>query len=368
MTSISSFRRLIILMSKLNVFFLVLCTLYLGLSQTVAQTTYASNGSLVLDYGIFSSDEPINCSLIFDIKEFRKGKFIGDKLPAILTYHKNDSISIDKDIYIEARGVSRKTICYFPPIKLKLKKTSFDDLYFDQIKNQKLVTHCKNSKDFDQYLLKEYLVYKLYNVLSERSFKVRLMKMNYIDSENKVKPITRYAFLIEDKKVMAQRNNSILLKTETLGMKHINKTDMIQLSLFQFLIANVDWSITGLHNIKLIKSNDISQYSPYAVPYDFDYAGFVNTPYAINVLNPEISSVKIRMFVGVCYSEEDYAAISKKFISKKDDMYAIINNFELLDTKSKAEMVSFVDEFYELVEQANFYDDYILPSCKNYIK
>lgn len=352
----------------MKIYWIIFYVSFLGISQITAQSIEASSDSLVIEEDIFEALEPLHCSLTFNIKEFRKEKFSNEKLPAILTYHKNDSISIDKDIFIEARGVSRKTICSFPPIKLKLKKTSFDDPYFDQIKNQKLVTHCKNSKGFDQYLLKEYLVYKLYNILSERSFKVRLMKINYIDSENKVKPFTRYAFLIEDKKIMAKRNNSTLLKQETLGMMHISKTDMMQLSLFQFMIGNVDWSITGRHNINLIKNDDLSQSSPYAVPYDFDYGGFVNTPYAVNVLNPEISSVKTRMFVGVCYSRTEYQELIKKFIAKKSDMYAIINNFELLDTISKVEIVSFVDEFYEMVEQANFYEDFILPSCKSYIK
>lgn len=352
----------------LKIYWIIFYVLFLGISQIVAQSIEADNDSLVVNEDIFEAIDPLHCSLTFNIKEFRREKSNGKKLPAILTYHKNDSISIDKDIYIEARGVSRKTICSFPPIKLNLKKTSFDDPYFDQIKNQKLVTHCKKSKGFDKYLLKEYLVYKIYNVLSEKSFKVCLMKMNYIDSENKIKPITRYAFLIEDKKVMAKRNNNTLLRHETLGMKHISKTDMIQLSLFQFMIGNVDWSITGLHNIKLIKSNNISQVSPYAVPYDFDYAGFVNTPYAVNVLNPEISSVKTRMFIGVCYSKSEYQGKIKKFIAKKDEMYSIINNFELLDTKSAKEIVYYLDEFYELIDEANFYKDYILPSCKNYIK
>ncbi len=119
--------------------------------------------------------------------------------------------------------------------------------------------------------------------------------MNYIDSEDKVKASTHLSFLIEDIDVLASRTNSFVLKSKSLRMSHVNKSSMIQLSLFQYMIGNVDWSISELHNVKLLKVNEFSEDLPYAVPYDFDYAGFVDASYAVNVQNPDISSVKIRM-------------------------------------------------------------------------
>ena len=107
----------------------------------------------------------------------------------------------------------------------------------DQVKNQKLVTHCKSSKSHDQFLFKEYLVYKLHNVFTDMSYKVQLMKMNYIDSEDKVKTISRFAFMIEDIGVVANRNNCMVIKPENLGMIHIERSSMLQLSLFQFMIT-----------------------------------------------------------------------------------------------------------------------------------
>jgi len=336
--------------------------------NTNGQDLDLNNDSLVVEHEIFDTNDPLHCSLKFNIKEFQKDKFKENKIPAILTYHKNDTVSIHKDIYIEARGQSRKTICYFPPIKLKLKHTSFDDPYMDQIKNQKLVTHCKSAKSFDQILLKEYLVYKLYNVFTEQSFRVRLMEMNYIDNEQKVKSFSRYAFLIEDSEVLAFRNNSMLLKMDNLGMKHVEKPSMILFSLFQFMIGNVDWSIPGLHNTKLIKSMDLTQKLSIAVPYDFDYSGFVNASYAVNVRDPEIASVRLRMFEGVCFTKEEYLPGLQKFIKHKSELYAIINNFELLKPNTKKEVVSYINEFYEIIEDPNFYEKYILPDCKDYDK
>jgi len=264
-------------------FSLVVIGLLLLINSTFGQSEHPINDTLVHKHNIFDSDEPLHWSLTFDIRKFRKDKFKNEKLPAVLMYRKKDSVSVHKDIHIEARGVSRKKICTFPPIKLKLKKVSFDDPYLDQVKNQKLVTHCNPAKSYDQILMKEYLVYKLYSVFTEQSFRVRLVKMNYIDSEKKVKTISRYAFLIEDIKVLADRNNCYQVKLNNLGMKHMDKGSMIQLSLFQFMIGNVDWSIPGLHNIKVLKSKDISREYSFPVPYDFDFTGFVDAGYATNV-------------------------------------------------------------------------------------
>jgi len=322
--------------------------------------------SLVFQQGIFDSDKLMHCSLTFNIREFRNNKFEAKKIPAVFSHHKSDSIAVHKNISIKARGNSRKKICYFPPIKLKLKKASFDDPYFDLVKNQKLVTHCKVGKNYEQGLLKEYLAYKLYNILTEKSFRVRLIDMTYMDSENKVKTSNHYAFIIEDIDVLADRNNGLKIKQERLDMSHVDTSSMLQISLFQYMIGNVDWSIAGLHNIKLIQSKDFSQGLPYAVPYDFDFSGFVDAGYATNVLDPEITSVKIRMFVGVCYAEDHYLKIIRKFINNKSEIYAMINNFELLNTGSRKELLSYIDKFYKQIEQPNFYKRYIVPYCKKY--
>jgi len=347
-------------------FFLFALGLLLLSNGTYGQFVDPINDSLVHKHNIFDSDEPLFWSLTFDIRKFRKDKFKNEKLPAVLTYFKKDSVSVHKDIHIEARGVSRKELCNFPPIKLKFKKVSFDDPYLDQVKNQKLVTHCNQSKSYDQLLMKEYLVYKLYNVFTEQSFRVRLVKMNYIDSEKKVKTISRYAFLIEDVKVLADRNDCYQVKLKNLGMTHMDKGSMMQLSLFQFLVGNVDWSIPGLHNIKVLKSKDVSREYSFPVPYDFDVTGYVNASYATNVVDPEITSVKTRMFVGICFTEEEYMEVLVEFYEHKNEIYSIIKNFEYFDDKSRKEIIAYIDKFYSIVEHPKFYSKHIRPRCKTY--
>lgn len=341
--------------------------LWIGLSNiSFSQEIIPETDSLVVEQNIFDEKEPLQCTLEFNIREFTKTKKDDKKIPAVLSYHKNDSVTISKDIFIEARGQSRKELCYFPPIKLKLKNISFDDPYLDQVKNQKLVTHCNSSKNFEQYLLKEYLAYKLFNVLTDISFRVQLMIINYIDSEDKVKPLTRYAFLIEHNKVLTNRTDCLMVKSDNIGMKHIDKSSMIQFSLFQYMIGNVDWSIAGSHNVKIIKSTDFMQELPFVVPYDFDHSGLVNASYAVNVRDSEISSVRTRVFDGMCYSEEDYAVEIQKFLQHKDDFYDEVNNLDLLKEGTKKDVISYLDKFFKLIERGNFYKTYVVPKCKTF--
>ena len=329
-----------------------------------SQTDNHDNDILLGDLKIFESNVPLNWSLTFDIRKFRKEKADSEKLPAVLTLHHQNG-KTKKNISLKARGEARKTICYFPPIKLKLKDVFPDDPYLSKVKNQKLVTHCNMSKSYTQTILREYLIYKIYNLITEKSFRVRLVDMDYIDSEDNVKPFTRYAFLIEDIDILADRNNSFVVGSKNLRMKHVNRSSMIQLSLFQYMIGNVDWSITALHNVKLLRVNELGEDLPYAIPYDFDYAGFVNATYAINVQNPKITSVKTRMFVGICYSKEDYQTIAYRFSEKKKEITNLITNFDLLEAKTKKRLVSYIDDFHELIEQDDFYEEYVLPVCKN---
>ncbi|MCF8365509.1 MAG: hypothetical protein K9H16_07000 [Bacteroidales bacterium] len=356
------------MLSLLNNNFHLQCSLlaimvFLIIPDGFSQKSQSENDAAFIGQNIFESDNPLQFTLTFDIRDFIKNKFEEKEIPAVLSYHKNNGVSVSDSISIKTRGNSRKEICYFPPIKLKLKNTSFRDSYLDQVKSHKLVTHCNNSGTSEQYLLKEYLVYKLYNLFTELSFRVQLVKMQYIDSEEKIKTINKYAFLIEDVGVLAQRNDCLEIENDNLGMRHVDPESMIRFSLFQFMIGNVDWKIEGLHNVKLLKSNNFTKELPFVVPYDFDHSGFVNAGYAVNVRNPEIASVKTRVFSGPCFTEQACQDVVKEFIGHKAEIFKTINDFDPLNKKSGKEIKAYINRFFELIENPEFYRKYISSNC-----
>ena len=332
-------------------------------NDIVSDSTDVLNVDFYQNWELFGDDNPLALSLAFDMKEFKKGKYEADKMPALLSVHLKDTI-VRKEIKIKARGVFRKKYCQFPPIKLSLKKTEFTSEYMDDQTTLKFVTHCKNSKMFESYILKEYLVYKMYNILTDISFRVRLVQMEYIDTQEKDKPFVKYGFIIEHINAVADRNNTLRIKSEKLAQKHMDKDMMALVSLFEYMIGNTDWSVTGLHNLKIIKSKDFTKPNPYPVPYDFDYSGMVNTSYAIPSEILGIESVRERKYWGVCLPEENVLNAKAIFLSRKNSFYELVQKFPYLDKSVKREMVDYLDSFYRILDSDFLLNRDILSGCE----
>ena len=318
------------------------------------------------DIGLFCKEEPFVCDLTFDIKKFSREKYKDQYQEAKLTYYLNDSVDLEKTIRLKARGIFRKSHCYLPPIKINMKKAEIQSGELKGIKKLKLVTCCKYSRTYEQYVLKEYLTYKLYNLLTDCSFRVRLMQIRYVDiGRKKPKEYISYSFAIEDVNVLAERNNAIKIKINTLNQNCIDKASMNRVALFQFMIGNTDWSVTGLHNLKLLKLNDHLKVTPFVVPYDFDYSGFVNTHYSIPAEKLMLDNVRERLFQGICRSYEEYKASIKEFLDKKDSIYLTIREFEYLKDQTKKEILAYIDDFYMIIESDYLIRRKIIATCKN---
>ena len=114
----------------------------------------------------------------------------------------------------------------------------------------------------------------------------------------------------------------------------------------------------------MIKSNDPTKLEPYVIPYDFDYAGIVNTNYAVPDPQLGISSVRERVYRGVCIQEYQIKEEVKKFIEKKKEIYALYENSELLDKNNKRNSINYLDSFYDIIESENRLKRNILDACR----
>lgn len=130
-------------------------------------------------------------------------------------------------------------------------------------------------------IFREYLIHRAFSIITDKSFKVRLLKISYIDSKDKIKTVTRYGFVIEDQYMVAKRLDGVIVKSMRLKDQSTNREHMVMLSIFHFLEENTDWQVARLHNLKLLRINKITETAPYVIPYDFDYTGMVNASYAI---------------------------------------------------------------------------------------
>jgi len=333
-------------------------------------STSGHDSTYLIDFTLFPRKDPlltdniIRISLRFDMKKFVKTKHKEEYQKAELSIHNLDSSIIEKEIRLRARGITRKSICYFPPIKLNFKETAFENDTLNDINSLKLVTHCKNSDLYEQYLLKEFLVYRMYNLLTDSSFRVKLVHIDYIDSEDKMKPLTKYGFIIESNDHLAERLHGIRMNKKGVNTWDTDRSLIGLLDVFQYMIGNTDWSIPPLHNIRLIKPS-VPYSNILAIPYDFDYSGMVNTVYAIPDENLAIETVRTRVYRGYCLPSEDhYLQLFKVFLENKQSMFSLVEDFELLDKKSRKEMLEYLEEFYTIIENPRMAKQNILDHCR----
>ncbi|MGD0754257.1 MAG: hypothetical protein ABR927_04270 [Bacteroidales bacterium] len=299
-------------------------------------------------FRLFEDDKIIEITLRFDLTTYFRTKPKEDYLKANLTFNLSKTDSISRDINLRTRGIFRNSWCTFPPIELNLKKAKFGYTDLDKISKLKLVPECSSGSDNKNYILKEYLAYKLFNVLTDTSFRVRLLKVTYLDTQKKRKPIQQLCFFIEPAELLAARTNCAPVKSRTLNQKNIVPKIMDRLAIFNFMIGNYDWSVPGLHNIFVLKTKALDTTGlGIAVPHDFDWSGLVNPPYALPTEEMGIQTVRERKFVGVCRSKEVYLKDLESFVQKKDEFYRVINDFPYLDKREKKDATDYLDGFFD---------------------
>jgi hypothetical protein len=285
--------------------------------------------------------------------------------PARLTHYRTDGDTVVHDFEFKTRGYFRRLYldCDVPPLRFDFKKKQVMHTLFEGQDKLKLVTHCRDQIDFyEQNLLKEYLIYRAYNVVTENSFRARLARITYVDTKRKRDPITRYGFLIEDEDRLAARLGGRRLERGAIGQEDINRDVMTLLAVFQFMIGNTDWEVLGFHNVKVVLVDP--REPPLAVPYDFDWSGLVGAPYARPHSDLPIRDVQQRHFMGHCRSEAEFEAAFDRLRAVQGDLYALFRGFPLLDKKQAEGMIKYLDDFYELIDNPRAVRRSILRMCK----
>ena len=217
------------------------------------------------------------------------------------------------------------------------------------LKKLKLVCGCSTTSEEERLALKEYLVYKLYTQFTEMSFRVRLAHITYEDSKGKRKPFTQYGFFIEDVDVMAKRNGCKEVNKTAFTQNNTHREQMTLVEIFEYMIGNTDWSVSNYHNMKLIRKRDAENSPPFAVPYDFDYAGFVNAYYAVPSELLSIEKVTDREYRGFPKSMEELQQAISVFMAQKEKVFKLITEFEPLPDKYKKEVTEYINDFYKII-------------------
>jgi hypothetical protein len=269
---------------------------------------------------------------------------------------------INEQISVQPRGIFRKNNCDIAALMLNFKTPTSPKL--SALKKLKLVGGCSSNKNDEELLLKEYLAYKIYNFLSVMSYKVRLLHINYKDSKEKVKPYSQYAFLLEDTKDLADRNNCKEIRKRVFPLDGADRQQFNFVCLFQYMIGNTDWSIRQYHNIKLMVPKTDTFAKPFVIPYDFDFAGLVNASYAVPNEGLGITSVTERLYRGFARTMEELQANLDIFKAKKEAIMFYLNNFSLISARVKKDVTRYLEEFYDIINDKKLVKAYFITGAR----
>ena len=292
-------------------------------------------------FALFESDSIIEARLTTDIKQLVKQKMKEEYQPAVFEIFMPDGDTLRYEIEIKSRGNIRKEVCYYPPIMLKFPK--------DKFANHKLkwVGACRDSDYYDQVLLREYSAYKMFEQLTDKSFKTHLMRVEHVDTGRDEKSFVRYAFVLENKEALAERLGGRVYEPRLLKESVLNEQQMALFTYFQFMIANTDWHFKNMHNMELIAERKTS--SVLAIPYDFDYSGYVNSGYAVVSPDVPITDVRTRHNKGFCLTEEVAEATRQFYLEHQDEMMGALQGITYFSQGARKENTGYMEEFWTMM-------------------
>jgi hypothetical protein len=351
---------------------LVLMALVNGTALAAQDTDSAKTGA---NQVLFESEDPLTLTIEAPLETiFKEREQESSYHPGAMILENADGSRSSLDIEVKTRGKFRlnRRNCGFPPLRINFKTKQVENTVFAGQDKLKLVTHCQDKRDeYQQYILLEYLVYRTYNLLTDMSFRVRLARINYVDTDEDRDPITKYAFFIEDDELMAARNGWDLLQVPVVPPVAYKQDQLNLAEVFQFLAGNTDWDafkgppdeIDCCHNVKVIGN---PQGPVFPVPYDFDWTGMVSARYAKPDPSLSIRTVRQRLYRGVCLVRDQLSSTIPAFEQQKEAIYGLYQNQEGLEEKQIERSVDYLDDFYEIVGDPKKVERNMYDRCRGF--
>lgn len=321
--------------------FLVLC-----ISAGIRVSAFTQKPSSLFDQ--FSGVEILELEIETDLSTLHDQRNTNVYQNAVFTYAVGKKEKKSWDIHIRSRGKYRRRICVFPPLKLKFPKAALKTQGFAADNEFKLVTHCIEGDVGKDYILREYLAYKLFKELSPVYFDVQLVRVRYSDSKTQERT-NAWGILMEDEKALERRfNGEICDDCFGFPKAEFSQENLSIVYLFQYLLSNTDWNTAMVRNMVLMRPK--TEGKAVLVPYDFDFSGFVNASYAAPNRDYGQRSIRERIFIGAELSDVELQDAISYFRAKRSALEKIILDFKPISSASKDDLIQFLDSFYRNLE------------------
>ena len=294
-------------------------------------------------FDIMNHTEVLEMTLEADLTDLTTNRRTEEYQVGYVRFSDDEKMEQAWKIKVRPRGKYRRRVCEMPPLKLKFKKDELAVAGLSKFNDLKLVTHCSENKlESKNWLMKEYLAYKLYNELTDNSFRVQMVRITYVDIPTG-KKTKNWGFLIEDKDQLADRMNAEQCDCNGMDLSKLDTDAEELMTVFQYMIGNEDWDLTMVRNLKMFEKD--GKIIP--VPYDFDFAGIVNARYAIPNVNYGMTNMVDRAYFGTSQAYEDLEETMEYFDAKRKALITIVKSFREINFEERATIVSYLQSFYK---------------------
>ncbi len=317
---------------------------------------------------LFASDEIIDIEIEAPFGLITRDRPDEEEVDGKLRYTAEDGSLVEFDVAVRTRGRLRrsKDVCRFPPLRLNFKKSEVKGSLFDKQDRLKVVTHCGKDERYEQAILSEYLAYRIFNVLTDTSFRVRLLRATYKYTDND-QQIQKYAIFIEHKNRIEKRLDAKTTEIQRAQIKNLRRPDLNLASVFHFLIGNTDYSPVAAapgedccHNqIMFTREGEPN----YTIPYDFDQSGLVDAPHATPNERFDLRTVRDRLYRGRCSNNGYLPSTLQLFNDKRSDIEALIKDQRGLTKRKGKVMLSYINEFYDVIDNPRRLNSSIIKKC-----
>ena len=318
---------------------------------------------------LFESDAPLALTLQAPWRELLRKRLREERYPAILTYTDAQGRSHRIDATVESRGLTRLRTCWFPPIRIRFPAPVMQGTEFDGQRSVKMVTHCRSGRRSEQSYVLEMLAYRIYNLVTDQSHRVRPLDITYQDLQDAKPDGPHFAFLIEPLGDMARRNGQRRAHQVVFAPTDFDAPALSRYMLFQYLIGNTDWALISgpkdgacCHNARVLVGSTPAGFI--AVPYDLDSAGLVNATYAAPHESLPIKAVTQRLFRGFCVHNDALPAARQEFLGHRAAILGLIQDEPRLDESRRKEAIRYVHGFYDTLDNPASVERELTGRCR----
>ena len=251
--------------------------------------------------------------------------------------------------------------CSFVPLRLDFKKSEVKGTVFDGQDKLKLVTHCNSNALYEEYMIREYLAYKVHNLITPRSYRARMAKVTYVDSATGTPIETRNGIFMEHEDDVARRMEGEIFEVRGALFDDVDQAQILEVAIFEAFVGNTDWSLAALHNIRLVRQPNMNVMP---VAYDLDFSGLVGTRYSTPDPRLGIRNVKERLYRGPCKEPTELVQFFSVYREKKDAILKLYDDTPGLDARYRGDAKAFLNQWFKMIDNPRDAQWMFKENCK----